>query len=1457
MSFSFDKDSFVLSLSDEYMAGRRKRKYSDENILKAIIKLFKFLVLAFNYISDLLDGDDDDDDISQIWKNIWKYFAEGDTREAKNYFRNTLQTVPGRRDILRPRLTIDCTKIDDGEVLIQLTDIPTYQLLVNLGKGHAKNIIKYLIGNSMATRYKKKAEVLREELKKIGINITEEPIRRRPRYSDEEEPDFFLFPSGDDFFNDEPEEPEEPEEPARNEEVIKTIEEIQKRFHLSWNLVLQYFNIGLDICLRKIRGNGVINGEFVPEVDLKVEGNYPGTGDMIPLFIGFLYGLYLQIIQVFSEENIDHIVIEFGFTVGSEHNRERKNVVITIPKSSIYIGRKLREWSDFFDFWTGRTKRTKKGEVAKNAKQYRTIKDWNDSHRYLDEDGERYILRNISDYWLNEFRTALSENLVDHYNYRDVLVSDMRYFITCFAVKWTYHTVSRSIHHVSRRRHTRIGAEDELNPFWSGMLTDGKWKDIIGNMVFFKGESGCFEQALSCECIPFRKEPLFCRCVCKTGVWKDVFSDEICKICEGKPVIVIAITIPARKDRKKWLHSDQPERGVELIYFNEKFYTERSPKVIFINLPEWKSGAKRGHCAVWRGDICEIESKERFMKMWKFNEIIQRLCSCKISFCPICGDVIKNGKLIDCHYQEHIRQFCCAMCGLTYEDSKEYEEHLQYHCKMPRYGAKISLLDEVQGYKDKKDEEILIIYADLESAIGEEGEHRNILAGWCDNKRKIVKLHESLEEMLEEWVKLPEKKLQIYFHNGEGYDFHFMVTCLCALPERNVKNFEMTCDSSEKIRYFSVDYKKKHLEFRDTFAFVSTSLEKWINSTKGSGCSFECFRKNIDRDKQEELLKKNPFPYNAIKTGEELKLNFSTMFEWMESEKAEEYFCFKFSRKELQEIKERLKVVHSYFGWMTIGDYYRDYLRCDVAHLCDCMEFFVQNVEEEYQLNAHQYYGIPGLTWAAWLKQNKFPLDPLILPKQFDVVNSTIRGGQTGAMTRLYEEDKEPGSFVCDLDCNSLYPTVMLKFKYPCHDWEEVDCSMIDDLLAFIQEVHYKGKSGFIEVDMNVRDDEKFYSYVPVASKRTIMGEYNYQAMVEYASMYDINISSMRFTGLTQVVGEHLHYCCHTRLMEWYLKNDVVELSKIHYCFIGTDEPVFEEYVRHNLEMRQKFAADPIKKMLYKLLNNSLYGKTYEDVTNRTAYKLILSKNMEGRDDVHRIVQTYGEWTLYEAINDVCEINKPVYLGACITEFSKWWMYDFFYNFIRVSFPKTEVLYTDTDALTIKFDPEYCIRSLRDVAERLNTDEQQVIDTSNFTTLPTEERHLRHNNEPGLFKSETGEGRIMKMVALRAKTYIMVCDDGTIKMSVKGCPMEQKGRLTYEEFYKVLLGQAPPLEIEYTAIRTERHRVFNKELTRIVLSADDRKRFISDDKIHTFPLFSKKHLEAKGKITLPSDIEFP
>ena len=160
------------------------------------------------------------------------------------------------------------------------------------------------------------------------------------------------------------------------------------------------------------------------------------------------------------------------------------------------------------------------------------------------------------------------------------------------------------------------------------------------------------------------------------------------------------------------------------------------------------------------------------------------------------------------------------------------------------------------------------------------------------------------------------------------------------------------------------------------------------------------------------------------------------------------------------------------------------------------------------------------------MKQNKYRIDPITDPLLFDVINSSIRGGQTGAMTRYYDSTEEPDTFVCDLDCNSLYATVMLKFSYPCHHWQKVEeesLRMLNEhpglpLKTYIENFHSDGKSGFVELDMIVKDNEAFYSYVPVASKRDIKGVYEYQAMAEYAALYDNNISHISFSGLTQVV---------------------------------------------------------------------------------------------------------------------------------------------------------------------------------------------------------------------------------------------------------------------------------------------------------------------------------------------------
>ena len=270
-------------------------------------------------------------------------------------------------------------------------------------------------------------------------------------------------------------------------------------------------------------------------------------------------------------------------------------------------------------------------------------------------------------------------------------------------------------------------------------------------------------------------------------------------------------------------------------------------------------------------------------------------------------------------------------------------------------------------------------------------------------------------------------------------------------------------------------------------------------------------------------------------------------------------------------------------------------------------------------------------------------------------------------------------------------------------------------------------------------------------------------------------------------------------------------------------------------------------------MNNSLYGKTYEDVTNRMNMEVVRKDKLDTieESDVKRTILQLDKWTIFEKYVREFTIDKPVYLGAAITEYSKLWMYRFFYEDIRPKFPDAKVMYTDTDALTIKFPTG--VSSFNELADKLNTPERQIIDTSNWPDLETlPVIHKRHNTQAGLFKSETGKARILRMVALRAKTYIMECEDGTTKMSVKGCPMKEKSKLTLLDFYQVMMGNGIQKVIEYDAIVSKFHIVKSTKLTRVVLSADDRKRYIDDDRIHTYPLFSQAHKDALGRPSLSS-----
>lgn len=990
------------------------------------------------------------------------------------------------------------------------------------------------------------------------------------------------------------------------------------------------------------------------------------------------------------------------------------------------------------------------------------------------------------------------------------------------------------------------------NNYWQLTLVTGRnskfYENERKNAIMIPGcpAKGCFLRALNCVC-PRGTE----LCCCHSDVQYDEVDINLIKEQYNHlPVLVISINV--------YSQSEHRNKNFQVLSLGKDFYTTEGAKVIIINNPNWRAG--NAHCCLFlvpEQVNMEETDYEHFKRFSFINDFLHKICKTQHqNICPICG-LLYPKQEAKAHYKTHTSELSCENCGLTFKYEYQLEVHRVHHCRHLGAGCCYDFADEIKLYQEKPDVERAIIYADLESAIEEDGTHTNILCGWVERKELKVHISREIKPLIEYAKHRPEKEVLIYFHNGEGYDFHFIIIALSKMEVNIVKKMDIICDSSEKIRYFTLNLKDKKIIFKDTFAYVSQSLSSWLESTKQSeDATFDCFKRTFTSDTKRVLvMQKNPFPYNAIKVKEDLDRPITDMNAWFTADNNTELFCDKFTKEELTEIYEGwFLLACTEFKWNTVFDYYKTYLECDVSQLCDCMEHFAHSVEREFALNVHDYYGTPSLTWAAWLRDNKYELDP-IPEEAFDIINSSIRGGQTGAMTRYFNNEPDEideGSFCCDLDCNALYATVMLKFKFPCRRWVTLTYDSNFDnhlLLDRIEQLHASGRSGFIELDFVVHDDLSLYSYMPVASKRRVTGVYNYQTMRRYATTNGEKPENLVFTGLCNVAGEHEHYCGHTRLIEFYIRHNFITVSKVHKITYAYEEPVFEEYVNHNLEQRKKYASDPIKKMLYKLMNNALYGKTYEDVTQRTDVKIILTSEFEQLDqsEIKREIMKLDKWTVYESPKRLFTMDKPIYLGAAITEYSKLWMYRFFYEELRPRFPSCEVLYTDTDALTLKFPPECRVHSFLDLANRLNTIEHQVIDTSNWPNwkdLPI--HHRQHNNEPGLFKSETGYVPITKMIALRAKTYIMVCkrDDGSeeIKMSVKGCPMKEKAKLTFKDFERVLFGDGERKQIEYGAITSKFHIVKSSQLTRVVLSPDDRKRYISDDRYHTYPLFSSYHL---------------
>ena len=222
-----------------------------------------------------------------------------------------------------------------------------------------------------------------------------------------------------------------------------------------------------------------------------------------------------------------------------------------------------------------------------------------------------------------------------------------------------------------------------------------------------------------------------------------------------------------------------------------------------------------------------------------------------------------------------------------------------------------------------------------------------------------------------------------------------------------------------------------------------------------------------------------------------------------------------------------------------------------------------------------------------------------------------------------------------------------------------------------------------------------------------------------------------------------------------------MKLAKIHRVLKFKQSDWMKKHIDFNTEKRTN-AANSFEKDFFKLMINSVYGNTMENLRKRINVRLVnkaedfLKYTSKPTYITHKI---FGkDYAAIHEIKPVLMLNKPIYVGFTVLELSKWLMYDFHYNFIKKYF-NPELLFTDTDSLTYEVKSD-------DIYEELFKHKHLF----NFSKFPRDSKFSDETNKKivGKIKDES-EGKINdEFVGLKSKMYSVKNIDGKETDTAKG-----------------------------------------------------------------------------------------
>jgi hypothetical protein len=377
------------------------------------------------------------------------------------------------------------------------------------------------------------------------------------------------------------------------------------------------------------------------------------------------------------------------------------------------------------------------------------------------------------------------------------------------------------------------------------------------------------------------------------------------------------------------------------------------------------------------------------------------------------------------------------------------------------------------------------------------------------------------------------------------------------------------------------------------------------------------------------------------------------------------------------------------------------------------------------------------------------------------MLSSNLRGGLSFASQRYAEsvvhevimgkpvthDDRSRFNVILDIDANNLYGTcqtfplpfanfeIISEDEKNCIDWVNID--LMGDVGYFVEVS--------LEYPENIRGKTSSFPLCPENKLITFDMLSPYQKSV-LKQIY--NKTSYKEKKLTATFHNREKIILHALNLKLYLKLGM-KIIQVFRVIKFSQKPFMKSWVDFCTEKRSKSTND-FSKNFWKLLVNSVYGKTIESVVNRKQVKITRDQatfsQICTRPNYDRHIIINNNLVIVLMNPEIVKVDKPYYIGFSILEISKYIMYDFFYNVLRPYFGDDGVslLYSDTDSLAINIKTSDLLQDLKNLESNMD-----------YSNLHNHHPLFSNRNKAQLFKfkEEFGLRPISRLCALKSKVY--------------------------------------------------------------------------------------------------------